>query len=84
MKLAPLLLPLVQLGSISTTEAFAPVWRLQTHSTTKIFSQAQADTSTTSETKPKVQPLGLLTFDLDDTLFPIATVVEEANGTYVG
>ena len=35
-------------------------------------------TPATDETKQK--QLGLLTFDLDDPLYPIAPVVEEANG----
>ena len=30
--------------------------------------------------KKESQTLGLLTFDLDDTLYPIAPVVAEANG----
>ena len=30
--------------------------------------------------KRECQKLGLLTFDLDDTLYPIAPVVDEANG----
>jgi hypothetical protein len=46
--------------------------------------QLYSDTAKTSETataeKPIVKQLGLLTFDLDDTLYPILPVVEEANG----
>ena len=47
--------------------------------------QAEKESSETSATatasKPKVKQLGLLTFDLDDTLYPIAPVVDDANCT---
>lgn len=35
------------------------------------------------DTKKESQTLGLLTFDLDDTLYPIAKVEEEANEAFV-
>lgn len=37
--------------------------------------------ATSSESK--IKQIGLLTFDLDDTLYPIATVVEDANSAFV-
>ena len=41
------------------------------------------DTSSTmSSTKTKKKKLGLITFDLDDTLYPIAPVLDEANTAF--
>jgi hypothetical protein len=48
--------------------------------TQQLYSKtAEASETATAET-PIVKQLGLLTFDLDDTLYPILPVVEEANG----
>ncbi|GAX27822.1 hypothetical protein FisN_13Hh071 [Fistulifera solaris] len=53
----------------------------------RVASPLQASTSS-SETKasststPKTKTLGLLTFDLDDTLYPIDTVIQEANTAF--
>jgi len=38
--------------------------------------------STTEDTTKKIKTLGLLTFDLDDTLYPIAPVISEANEAF--
>lgn len=43
------------------------------------MSSEQPQTATTTKKK---QPLGLLTFDLDDTLYPIAPVIREANAAF--
>lgn len=50
----------------------------QLYSETSVSEEASADSSTS-----KVKSLGLLTFDLDDTLYPIAQIVEDANAAFV-
>jgi hypothetical protein len=47
------------------------------------FASTQEEGATTAVKAPKskTQQLGLLTFDLDDTLYPIELVVRAANGT---
>jgi hypothetical protein len=47
------------------------------------FASTQEEGATTAVKTPKskTQQLGLLTFDLDDTLYPIELVVRAANGT---
>lgn len=60
---------------------------LQPHSTHTVSSIVlAAETSTTTAksapTKTKKKTLGLLTFDLDDTLYPIAPVIREANAAF--
>lgn len=71
------------LFSISS-EAFSPA---QVHTTSRSSTQLYADTqeapAATTVTRPKVQQLGLLTFDLDDTLYPIAQCVKAANDAFV-
>ena len=50
-----------------------------------LFSTTTEDNETTSATtvtKKKKKKLGLLTFDLDDTLYPIAPVLDEANTAF--
>lgn len=81
---------------IGTTNAFIPLNRqivigsaLTTSPssciTSTLYSEKKAEADffdvSVSSSKSKVNKIGLLTFDLDDTLFPIATVVEDANGT---
>ena len=46
----------------------------------RVSATTQEDGATVTASKPKVQQLGLLTFDLDDTLYPIEPVVKAANG----
>ena len=81
---------------IGTTNAFIPLTRqmmigsaLTTSSssciTSTLYSEKNAEAKvfdiSVPSSKSKTNEIGLLTFDLDDTLFPIATVVEDANGT---
>ena len=40
-----------------------------------------ASVAATSAASTKTKQLGLLTFDLDDTLYPIQPIVEDANST---
>jgi hypothetical protein len=42
--------------------------------------KTESDGSSVATMSKKVQEIGLLTFDLDDTLYPIAPVVDDANG----
>lgn len=66
---------------LASTEAFAP------KCVSRVSTQLHADTQQQSKTKtasnPKVKELGLLTFDLDDTLYPIGPCVEAANNAFV-
>ena len=81
-----LLLPLVS-TLLGNTNAFVPF--LGHHQpisrtvTTRVWASTQEEGATATSTKPKVQELGLLTFDLDDTLYPIEPVVKADNGTLV-
>lgn len=67
--------------SLALTDAFTP-HRLARVST-QLSASTQEDVETTTPSRPKVKQLGLLTFDLDDTLYPIAPVVDAANGKLV-
>lgn len=53
--------------------------RLAATETTNVDSTAE-DKTTSGATKQKT--IGLLTFDLDDTLYPIAPVIDEANAAF--
>lgn len=81
MKNSVLLYSLVAL----TTDAFSPHRSLTRASTTILRAETQKENAPVTKPKPKVkQELGLLTFDLDDTLYPIGPCVEAANGTFGG
>ena len=69
---------LVTLFSIFSVEAFAPNNRVQTRCSV-LFADTQAAPVEAKVAKKKVKELGLLTFDLDDTLYPIAPIIEAAN-----
>ena len=45
-------------------------------------STEESDTVTATKKKKKKKKLGLITFDLDDTLYPIAPVLDEANTAF--
>ena len=49
-------------------------------STSTLYAESAVSDASTDLSKPSVKNLGLLTFDLDDTLYPIANVVDAANG----
>lgn len=51
--------------------------------TTRVLASTQEADATVTTNKPKVQELGLLTFDLDDTLYPIEPVIKAANDAFV-
>ena len=68
---------------IVSTEAFSTV-PPRLSGATRLAASTQEDAATTTPTRPKVQELGLLTFDLDDTLYPIAPVLDAANGEFEG
>jgi len=71
------------LFSISS-EAFSP---LPVHTASNINTRLYADTQEASAAatvaQSQVQQLGLLTFDLDDTLYPISQCAEAANDAFV-
>jgi hypothetical protein len=54
--------------------------RHQNHHVRLHAEQTESDGSAVATATKQVQEIGLLTFDLDDTLYPIAPVVEDANG----
>ena len=74
------LIALITLFSIPA-QAFAP--QSTTTKTQVLYADTQEATAEATVSRPKVQQLGLLTFDLDDTLYPIAPCVEAANSTYI-
>jgi hypothetical protein len=65
-----------------TTDAFSP--HLSSRVSTRLQSDTQKESAPAKTSKPKVKKeLGLLTFDLDDTLFPIEPSLKAANGAYM-
>ena len=71
---------------ISSTNAFVPLNKYHRQTVSTLAPQLHAETAisdgSTDSSTSSVQSLGLLTFDLDDTLYPIAQIVEDANGMY--
>lgn len=65
---------------VALTDAFVPN-QLSLVSKSRLHADVQEESKTASKSTPKVQELGLLTFDLDDTLYPIGPCVEAANGS---
>jgi len=53
-------------------------------SSVRVSAAETSDVKTTKDTVTKTKPktLGLLTFDLDDTLYPITPVIDEANAAF--
>ena len=51
-------------------------------STSTLYADTAISNVPTEESKSSVKSLGLLTFDLDDTLYPIAPIIEDANGMF--
>lgn len=93
MKASVRVMHLVGLLAASTSNAFTPALFVSSRvgaprttatasssTSTRVWASTQEDKATTTTSKPKVQELGLLTFDLDDTLYPIDAVVKAANG----
>lgn len=63
---------------VRTTSACAPTWTAL--ASTETEEQEQTQVAANGSTKQKT--LGLLTFDLDDTLYPIKPVIDEANAAF--
>lgn len=76
MKIPALCLLLVIASSACSVFGFA---NQATNTRRGFLVKAEADDSSSPKAK-ETQTLGLLTFDLDDTLYPIDKVVAEANG----
>lgn len=76
---------LVVLGS--STNAFLPFninhRKIVSTSTSTLYAETAVSDASTATSNSNVKTLGLLTFDLDDTLFPIAQCVKSANGMYL-
>jgi len=68
----------------TNVNAFAIPKRSSTCFTTRQFATLTDNIESDSRTAPAATPktLGLITFDLDDTLYPIKTVVDEANDAF--
>ena len=84
----PLLL--LQQGSVdafvSTQGRFASLSRAQQgpRVTRELASSTAPSATTEGDARPRqIKELGLLTFDLDDTLYSISRVVESANSTFL-
>eukprot|EP00536_Pseudo-nitzschia_multiseries_P004411 jgi/Psemu1/285076/fgenesh1_pg.73_\ len=69
------------------TDAFVPLGNNHRHIVSTPTSTLRAETavsvSTSTSSKSAVKEIGLLTFDLDDTLYPIDQVVKDANAAFV-
>jgi len=52
-------------------------------STSSLYADTAVSNVPTEQSKSSVKNLGLLTFDLDDTLYPISQIVEDANAAFV-
>ena len=72
----------VLLCLVASTDAFVPNRLLRVPTTTLLQAETAKDEETETTIKSKVKQLGLLTFDLDDTLYPIAPIVDDANGRF--
>ena len=51
-------------------------------STSSLFANTAVSDDLADSSKVETKSLGLLTFDLDDTLYPIAQIVDDANGMF--
>jgi hypothetical protein len=51
-------------------------------STSTLYADTAVSDVSTEPSKSNVKSLGLLTFDLDDTLYPISQIVDDANGMF--
>lgn len=76
---------LVVLGS--SANAFLPSItnkrQVVSTSTSTLYAETAVSDTSTASSKHNVKTLGLLTFDLDDTLYPIAQCVKSANAGFV-
>eukprot|EP00980_Cylindrotheca_fusiformis_P004848 scaffold1034_cov127-Cylindrotheca_fusiformis.AAC.29 len=69
--------------SLLLTDAFSPHQLSRVSTNTRLRADTQEESVPATKAKPKVkQELGLLTFDLDDTLYPIGPCVEAANEAF--
>lgn len=70
-----------------STNAFQPrnnnIRPIVTTSTSTLYADTAVSDASAETSKSKVKSLGLLTFDLDDTLYPIAQIVTDANAAFV-
>mmetsp|Transcript_19551 Transcript_19551/g.42505 ORF Transcript_19551/g.42505 Transcript_19551/m.42505 type:complete len:430 (+) Transcript_19551:247-1536(+) len=74
-------------SSTSSSLRFAPppksVLLAAVSATVEPTTSTTTTTSSVDDTLPKTKTLGLLTFDLDDSLYPIAPVLHDANEIFV-
>jgi len=86
MKVSVIILHLLSLLG-ANTNAFLPCNENHRQTVSTSTSTLYADTAVSDvsmeSSKSDAKSLGLLTFDLDDTLYPIAQIVEDANAAFV-
>jgi hypothetical protein len=75
---------IVSIVLLVDSAAFAPshhrLSRVPAVSTRLRDAEAQTESAPAAASVPEVKEIGLLTFDLDDTLYPIDQVIKAANG----
>lgn len=81
MKLS-LSLAFVTILSTANGFSFAPSRSSRVTSLSMTATDAATDSGTQSSPATKPKKLAILTFDLDDTLYPVATVLDEANSAF--
>ena len=82
MKVSFILITILSLSDLSNTaNGFVP--RTTSIQETWTTTYPSSITSALYSILPKGKEIGLLTFDLDDTLYPIAAVVKDANAAFV-
>ena len=64
---------------ITFSDAFSPHRLSSSRVSLRLHSDTQEESKTAKAAAPETKQLGLLTFDLDDTLYPIDACVEAAN-----
>lgn len=80
-------LTLLLTSFITTSHAFSPVTLkssidIRSDASTVFMTATVSDTSSPDAPPAKTKNLSILTFDLDDTLYPVSTVLSEANAAF--
>ena len=67
---------------ITFSDAFSPHQLSSSRVSLRLHSDTQEESKTVTTAAPETKQIGLLTFDLDDTLYPIEPCVAAANSKY--
>ena len=73
----------ILVASITPVSAFVPSVAVKKPAAFRLSSSTDAEAATTITEEKKQKYLGLLTFDLDDSLYPLEKVINEANEAFV-